>query len=311
MRILITGATGFIGKYVTRQLINRGHEVGVMLRNDSNDFPISVNQLILGEAKWTVKKIEGLLEEFNPSAIIHLIGQSKKLCLPELYDVNVLIGVRLLNAVANVCPNARVLFAGSAAEYGIPKHMDGTSKECDLPAPISNYGITKLAQTMHAQSSFNAGQLVGVARIFNPVGPQMSSGLAFSDFASQLIANGNNNKLLVGDIHAKRDFIHVEEASRVLIELIFSDQFLGKVVNVCSGIAQPVSEGLKYMVDYLGVNIKVEKNPSLSLSNVPVIKGCTKFLEKLEIEPPSSNIKRAVEELLEYSKINNSLKNSN
>lgn len=297
MRTLVTGATGFIGKIVVKQLLERGDTVGTFLRSPNGHISKNVEQFIFSNDTWRVNEITQYLSDFQPDAIIHLVGNSKASSMQEMYEINTFQGVRLIEAATHIYSKAAILIAGSAAEYGPPVNIDGTSKEFDFPRPNTSYGISKLAQTMHALARSQTGQSIGVARIFNPVGAFMSPGLAFADFASRLSVDKDN--LLTGDIDAKRDFMNVEEAARVLIELVYHSKFPGKIINVCSGVAQPVRQGLNHMINYIGADVTITYDPNLGTSSIPVSKGSTVMLETLGITPPSSDIRPALQELID------------
>ena len=297
MRVLLTGGTGFVGKAVCRRLACNGDVVGQLVRRTPTGPPDN-EPYVLGTGKWSEAAMAEAMSAFLPDAIIHLAGGPDALSIELLYELNVFLGERIMATAALICPEARILIVGSAAEYGAPAHPDGTSREDDIPRPGTHYGIAKLAQTLHALSRARSGQPIGVARLFNPVGPGMPHGLAFADFKIRL-AHGAN-QLATGDIDSARDFMAVDDAARILSELIRCSGVVGKVVNVCSGVAQPVRHGLDRMILRTGRQIELVRNPAFDRpSAVRVSRGDTAGLEMLGILPAASDISSALDALMD------------
>lgn len=201
-------------------------------------------------------------------------------------------------AAGSVVPKARIVVAGTAAEYGPPAGGDGTSREDDNCRPVTAYGIAKLAQTLLALIRSGRGQPICIARIFNPVGPGMPDGLAFQDFARRLAAGPD--QLATGDIETCRDFMDVEEAARILVELLTCSRAVGQVVNVCSGIAQPVRGGVERMLARAGSALRLVTDPALARpADVRSIRGDTTKLEAFGIRPASADIAQALDKLVD------------
>ena len=295
MRLVITGGTGFVGRAAVAEALRVGAEVVLLTRDSAASAPPGVEILGLGHARWTEEALSSALRRIRPEAILHLAGGPGQEPLEGLYEANVFLGSRLLDAAREIVPDARVVVVGSAAEYGPPLGADGRSREDDPARPITAYGIAKLAQTLHALVAARAGQSVVAARLFNPVGPGMPRSLAFADFAAQIAGGGGH--LVTGDIDTERDFIPVAEAARILLDLAVSDGAVGRIINVCSGRAQPVRWGVEHMLARSRRNIELVVRGGHP-AGVRTIFGDTAGLRALGIAPGSSDIGPALDGLL-------------
>lgn len=292
-RVLLTGGTGFVGQAVQLHLGNLGIATTTLTRRPDSQAP---RHLCLGEGRWSTEAIAEAIAEARPSAIIHLAGASRAPTIDQLYETNVLLAERLMTAAQLAAPAAAVLLLGSAAEYGVVKE-NGVADETDPCLPVSAYGITKLAQTLHGLARARSGQPVVIARLFNPVGVGMPLGLAFADFAQRLVSSG---RLEVGNIDVKRDFFPVREAARIICELAFKPEATGQVVNVCSGSAQPLRSGADHLVRCFGRSAEIVSNPQLFRANdVGIICGGTGRLKSLGIRPASPEILQELEQMME------------
>lgn len=298
MRMMLTGAGGFIGSALARDLIGQGHEVVCLLRRDA-PLPEGARALVLPEP-WSSERLEGAIAGVGPAVLFHLAGGPRK--DPEtLYRDNVVIGERVMAAMDRVAPEARIVLTGSAAEYGLPD-ADGICREAAVPAPVNGYGIAKLALTRHAQLRMARGQRIVVARLFNPVGAGMGPGLAFGDFARRLVRDGD--RLLTGDIDTRRDFFDVEEAARILLALALHPEAPGRIVNVCSGVATPVRSGVAHLVALAacrnGTAPRIERDATLGEAGVRSLRGATGQLEALCIRPATPEIGPALDALFAH-----------
>ena len=288
MRIAVTGASGFIGYAVAERLISLGHTVAGFVSSATSELPERVERVALPRP-WSTDAVEGAFREHGTEALIHAVG-GPRADLATLYADNVVVQEHVLEALERAAPEAPTVIVGSAAEYGRPAR-EGMCCEADVARPTSAYGIAKLAQTHHAFVRGERGQDVRVGRVFNPVGVRMGSGLAFGAFAHRLAAG--HSVLRTGDLNGQRDFFPVNEAARILIELLMHPRASGLVVNVCSGVASPVRDGVQHLLDLehaqRGVPIVVESAES-DPDAEPIVFGSTERLESLGIERAASVI---------------------
>jgi nucleoside-diphosphate-sugar epimerase len=142
-RILVTGASGFIGYHLVHALIDQGHEISCLARRSSN-----LDRL----AGLPIRRIEGDVVDAGSlaaalagqEAVYHLAGLVKAVKPAQLYQVNCLGTENIARACARQTPPPLLLLVSSLAAMG-PSTPDRPRLECDPAAPVSDYGRSKLA----------------------------------------------------------------------------------------------------------------------------------------------------------------------
>lgn len=261
MRALVTGASGFVGRSMVTRLNAMGAEV-VALSRRTQPAMHGVEWRLL-ECPGDSTEVAAAVSSIAPDVVFHLAGAASAPSLSDLYEANVVFGAQILEACVSAPNPPVVIVAGSAAEYGpVP---DGTARvgEGVEPRPNTAYGISKLAQTHHAILAARRGLRVTVARLFNPIGPGMPTSLALGSFAEQIAQFEEAGGVLrTGDLDSERDFIDVEEAARILIELAGIERASGSIVNVCTGQARNLMDLTNRLIQLAGVPISIECDPS-------------------------------------------------
>jgi GDP-4-dehydro-6-deoxy-D-mannose reductase len=178
--------------------------------------------------------------------------------------VNVLGLVALLEAVRAHAPQAAVVTAGSAAEYGLVS-QDRLPVTEDCPcAPVSAYGQSKLAATQIALMYRRVhGLSATVVRPFQLLGQGVTTRLAPGAFAEQLrqaLAAGGR-VIRVGNLASERDFLDVADAVEGLWALC-RHPAPGETFNLCSGQPTKMSDLLQLMIDVSRADVTVEIDPA-------------------------------------------------
>jgi nucleoside-diphosphate-sugar epimerase len=254
MRIVVTGAAGFIGGFLTEALIRRGDTVAAWAR-DTVDLE---NQAAVDDA----------LERFAPDVVVHLAAQS----LParswqepaETYRVNVGTTIVLLESIRQRTPSTRLLLAGSSAEYAEP--VDGTPIAEDAPiGPNSPYGASKAAAMQLAQLYYRHYHVDVVGfRPFALVGPR-KTGDVCSDFARRVVAieRGADAGMVVGDLSPVRDLVDVNDGVDGLIRLIDAGR-PGETYNICAGSGVSVGTILQTYRELASAAFETIRDPALT-----------------------------------------------
>jgi UDP-glucose 4-epimerase len=225
MRIIVTGAAGFIGGQTVLKLLDAGHTVYAI------DRIIPSELLRTSGANWLTGDFSGevALESINshrPAAIIHCAGTSlvgPSLANPEeYYNNNYVKTKRLLDYLIQNKINSRLIFSSSAAVYGNP--VMTPVREVDPTEPISPYGQSKLMTDWLLQSYQQAYGLDFVSfRYFNACGADSQGRHGQAPGATHLVARilesvrNGQEFVMHGDNYPTkdgtciRDYVHVED----------------------------------------------------------------------------------------------------
>jgi GDP-4-dehydro-6-deoxy-D-mannose reductase len=281
MKVLVTGAGGFVGEYLVKLLKAHNHDiVAIGINNGTFLKELSIPTHVVNILDYPV--LRETMQNVVPDAVIHLAAVSNvpiSWNKPGLtIDVNIHGTVNVLQALYEVNPKAKFLNIGSSDEYGLTAKCGKTLTE-DMPCqPQNPYSISKYCtEQMVLQLGKKYGMNVISTRSFNHFGPGQAKGFVVSDFASQIkaIEAGEQEPVIrVGDLSAARDFTFVSDVVEAYVSLIEKDVESG-VYNVCSGKAMTVQEILDMMLHLSSKEIKVELDEGkFRPSEVPFFVGC-------------------------------------
>ena len=307
MKVLVTGAGGFVGEYLVRLLLSHKHQV-VAMGVGNGAF---LQELQVPTYEVNILDEDAILRTLKaerPEAVIHLAAISNvplSWVKPTLtVDVNIRGTVNVLQALSEVNPKAKFLNIGSSDEYGLAAKAGVPLTEDMLPQPQNPYAISKYcAEQMVLQLGKKLGMQVLHTRSFNHFGPGQAKGFVTTDFASQIaeIEKGKQEPVIkVGDLSAYRDFTFVADVVAAYVALIEKDVPSG-VYNICSGETRKMEEILKTLIALAKVKIKIKVDHNkLRPSEVPYFIGdCTKLKAATDWQP-KYNFEQGMREVLDY-----------
>jgi len=271
MRVLITGVSGFVGRHVARRLLEEGEQVAATVWGEALSLPgVALHEADIQDPA----AVDRVLQAAAPDVVIHLAGLShvgESWARPgEYFRVNVLGTENVVRAAAG----AKVLVASSGEVYGAVPEAEQPIREDRLPAPTSPYALTKAAAERVALAVPGAQAIV--VRSFNLIGPGQARQFALPSFAAQLAAirRGEQEPVLhVGNLAARRDFVHVEAAARAYL-LLARSGVPGRVYNLASGRAVSIADALDALVHASGVSARIEQDPArMRPVDVPLLAG--------------------------------------
>ena len=217
------------------------------------------------------------------------VGSSWKQ-IAEYFRINVLGTEAVLDA-AGAAP---VVLASSAEVYGAVPEAEQPIVETRPVAPASPYAMTKAAAE---RLVLRAGGIV--ARPFNMIGPGQAGSFALAAFASQLaaIAAGRQEPILaVGNLEARRDFLHVADGAAALALLAERGE-PGGVYNVATGEACSIRAALDELLAESGLTVQIALDERfLRPADLPLLCGSAEPLRRLGWEPKGGR-RRAIAEL--------------
>ena len=245
-RVLVTGASGFIGRWVARAAAQAGAEVWLAGRDRAALDAVCARYGIEGTPCIADLSREGeflrLWRAARPAVTFNLAGygidrEEKDDALAEALNTR-LIG-EVLRAIAEeesaAWPGLRLLHAGSAFEYGA---VESTVNEDTPPTPVATYGRTKLAATAQVAAAADRGVRAVAARLFTVYGPGEHPNRLLP---SLLRAARTGEALPMTGGKQQRDFTYVEEVAEGLLRLGVQRQPVG-VVNLATGRLTSIRE---------------------------------------------------------------------
>lgn len=264
MKVLITGAAGFVGRHVATELRNAGHQ------------PIHFDRIpIEGEgSSYTGDLLDrdtltACIAKEEPDACIHLAGIAFVPIAWEdparVIEINVTGTLNLLESFRATRADARILAVTSAEVYGREARPEPV-RESDPLIPSNLYAVSKIgADTGALLYHRHYGLPVMTARPQNHIGPGQSHLFVVSAFVEQLLALRHAPEphvMRVGNLASRRDFTDVRDVARAYRLLIEKGQ-PGEAYNIASGRVVPIQELLDHLCRHAGLSPRIEVDPAL------------------------------------------------
>jgi len=242
--LLVTGAGGFLGSHLTKELSSHGHRVvGV----DFGAPPDSgfTRWIPLAQPTDLSGAVERALTDGAITTVLHCAFVNRKPA-GESDEVYLQGAVSRDLPLFRVCAErgVQVVLVSSSAVYGALSFDDRPIREEDPMRPVTLYGVAKAVQELEV--SFLAASLglrVAIARLFNLCGPGQKEGMLIPDWVSRVAAieAGAEPRLVVRNRATTRDFVDVRDAARAL--RLMTESFVpGELANVASGTAVSLTD---------------------------------------------------------------------
>ncbi len=261
MRVLVTGADGFVGRYATQALERHGHTVVPMdVRSEAPDgYAVDLSD------RTAVRK---LVEDVRPDACLHLGAIS---FVPEgnrdpgaMLTVNVAGTVNLLDAFRELAPEARILVVSSAQVYGPIGHDQPIGEDHPL-RPTTLYAMSKAAADTGALGyAATYGMPVLTVRPGNHTGPGQPPQFVVPSFVRQadLRRETAAGEIRVGNLACIRDFTDVRDVAEAYVALLERGR-AGQAYNLSANVFLRIGEILDMICRQAGIAPHYTVDPSL------------------------------------------------
>ena len=283
MRVFVTGAIGFVGQWLTRELVAAGHTVVPAPGPETMD---------IADRRALIRWLDD--PSGPPEAIVHLAGMAFAPDAShepaEAFRVNLGGTVALFEALREMGIRPPVVVSGSADVYGSPRPADLPLREEAPLAPLTPYSLSKVAQEgAAAEAAERYGFRVVVTRSFNHTGPGQRPVFVVPAMALRVLAvkRGQARTIPAGNVDVRRDLSDVRDvvaAYRMLAEWAASPGARDgcTVVNVASGRAPTIRSVVEELCKLAGVEMALETDPALVRPDDPAeIRGCAELIERL------------------------------
>jgi len=264
MKVMVTGADGFIGSHLTEALVREGHDVhAFVFYNAFNSwgwldrcapdvkgrFEVTAGDIRDGYGVRTAMK--------GCEAVLHLaalIAIPFSYHAPETYvDTNIRGTLNVLQA-ARELGVARVVHTSTSEVYGTARFVPITE---DHPLQAqSPYSATKIGAD-HIALSFHAsfGTPVAVIRPFNTYGPRQSARAVIPTIITQ-IANGAR-QVRMGAVAPTRDFSYVTDTVAGFVAALAAERSVGEVINLGSNFEVSIGDTARMIAEIMGADIEI------------------------------------------------------
>jgi GDP-4-dehydro-6-deoxy-D-mannose reductase len=313
MKVLVTGAEGFIGSHLVEFLIKKKIEVYGTIwdreHNRENIKHLEDKITLFALDIHDLYRVKEILRKIQPDKIFHLAAQSYPTVSweePHRTIVDNMIGtVNIFEALKQLDLNPLVVVASSSAVYGHIENRNMPLKESDELRPLHPYGVSKVGQDLLAYQYYKNFSLKAIrARIFNTTGPRKTHDVA-SDFSKQVaeIELGKKEPLIkVGNLETYRDITDVRDLVKALW-LLSEKGKIGEVYNICSNRTYKIEELLSTLVSLSSKKIKIDQDKDkMRPSDEPVIQGDNSKLIQDTDWKPSYSIEQTLKDMLDYWK---------
>ncbi len=271
MKVVVTGAAGFIGSHLVERLLSDGHEV-VGIDGFTDYYARTAKERNVGQARthsrFRFESLDLSQDDLSSAldgaeAVYHLAGRPGVRAAPMQFDQylreNVIATHHLLDAIKDMKLRSFV-YGGSASVYGDAEVFP--TAETTVPAPLSQYGVTKLAGEHLAYVYWKNYRVPTVRlRYFSVYGPRMRPDLMLAK-AMQAMYEGHVFDVY-GDGEQTRDFTYVTDAVDVTVRAAQRGS-PGDLFNVGGGSSVSVNQALDVLTEVAGMQLSrrhVDRQP--------------------------------------------------
>lgn len=237
--MLVTGSTGFVGRWLVEELLGKGAPV-LGIARQAPIPPDTRYRIVQCDLTRDVDTLRHVISSSNPASVFHMVAATDQ----ESTDLRAVVTAalhateNLLDACGDLPIRPRVVVVSSSAVYGDSEGKVLTERS--RTAAVTMYGVSKiLTEALAVRRRLSTGMAVMRARVFNVIGPGQQANRAVAAFARQIAeieAGIGTPPIRTAGLSAWRDFIDVRDVASGLCAIMGRGK-PGEVYNICSGRA--------------------------------------------------------------------------
>lgn len=314
MKVLVTGADGFIGSHLVEELLDEGYEVKAFTFYNSfntwgwlDSLPkqkLNQIEMFSGDIRdpnGVYEAMKGVDMVFHLAALIAIPFSYHS---PDSYvDTNIKGTLNVLQA-ARKHGTKRVLITSTSEVYGTALYVPIDEKH-----PFqgqSPYSATKIGADRLAESFYRSFDLpVTIVRPFNTYGPRQSARAVIPTIISQLLAGKEEIKL--GSLTPTRDFNYVKDTVRGFIAIAKSDQTIGEEINIATQKEISIGELAQEIISQINPQAKIlcdDERLRPENSEVNRLLGSNEKIKRLTDWVPFYTLKEGIHGTIEWMRLN-------
>lgn len=295
-RVLITGGSGMVGANLADALLRQGDNVTILSRIGADRWRLAAfpSRLNVAEIDYSQSdEIERLVRESRPDVIFHLAStpfNPPSITANEHFGVNVGLTTHLLDAISEVSPETRFIFAGSCAAYGEGNDL----QEDAFPSPKTVLGAAKQSARLLLEVY---AELYGLRTLnlclFTPFGPWESRNRLIPNI---ILSSLEGHSIEMTEGLQQRDFLFIDDVVDAFMGAAVNEVPGGTTINVCSGTPIRVRELACMLRDILGANVELKLGALPTRSDeIRIISGNNRRASDILDWQPKHTLREALE----------------
>lgn len=318
MKVLVTGADGFIGSHLTEDLVEQGHSVKAFCFYNSfnswgwlDSFPkekLDQIEIFTGDirdpngVRTAMKDVEVV---FHLAALIAIPFSYHS---PDSYvDTNIKGTLNILQAAKDL-QTKRILVTSTSEVYGTAQFVPITEEHPKQGQ--SPYSATKIGADHMAESFYRSFDLpVTIVRPFNTYGPRQSARAVIPTIITQLLKGKDEIKL--GDLTPTRDLVYVKDTAKGFVKVSKCEELVGQEVNIATQHEISIGDLANEMIQQINPEAKIvqdEERMRPSKSEVFRLYGSNEKLKKFTGWSPEYSLSNGIAETIEWFRDEKNLK---
>ena len=257
-RVLVSGATGFIGSHIVKRMVAQGAQVHILIRKDSSTWRINecLDKVTVWEADiQNLVLLQDIISRCNPQVVFHFaalvdVSRSWDIVYPMINN-NILGTVNLLTSLRE-CDLKLFINIGSSEEYG---DLSSPQNENQKESPVSPYSFSKAACLSFCQMAARIFSLPIInLRLFPTYGPYQESSMFIPSAIRELMTDG---EFRMSPGEQKREFNYISDVVEAIFRVAECSSIRGEIINIGSGNPYQIKDVVNIVSGLVGNNVSV------------------------------------------------------